>query len=104
MKVSHISRDYLHLPPEIVPSTLRRQARAETARPRPKGPDGPRGPPSGDSADRDAYRRGPAPGMEPKGGAGSDFRPEFVSFVKCAKNLQFYQIHMMKCAKCIEII
>jgi len=30
-------RDYLHLPPEIVPATLRRQARAETARPRPKG-------------------------------------------------------------------
>ena len=30
-------REYLHLPPEIVPSTLRRQARTETARPRPKG-------------------------------------------------------------------
>lgn len=43
------------------------------------GPDQPRGPPSGDSADREAYRRGPAPGMEPKGGAGSDFKPEFVS-------------------------
>ena len=43
------------------------------------GPDQPRGPPSADSADREAYRRGPAPGMEPKGGAGSDFRPEFVS-------------------------
>ena len=43
------------------------------------GPEQPRGPPSADSADREAYRRGPAPGMEPKGGAGSDFRPEFVS-------------------------
>ena len=44
------------------------------------GPEQPRGPPSGDSADRDAYRRGPAgPGMEPKGGAGSNFNPEFVS-------------------------
>ena len=42
-------------------------------------PDQPRGPPPADSADREAYRRGPAPGMEPKGGAGSDFRPEFVS-------------------------
>ncbi|XP_069797648.1 small ribosomal subunit protein eS10 isoform X2 [Narcine bancroftii] len=30
-------RDYLHLPPEIVPATLRRQTRPETARPRPKG-------------------------------------------------------------------
>ncbi|XP_020894750.2 40S ribosomal protein S10 [Exaiptasia diaphana] len=68
-------RDYLHLPPEIVPSTLRRQTtRAETARPRPKGMDsGPRGP---DSSDRDTYRRGP-PGGDPKGGAGTDFKPEF---------------------------
>ena len=30
-------RDFLHLPPEIVPATLRRQMRPETARPRPKG-------------------------------------------------------------------
>ena len=30
-------RDFLHLPPEIVPATLRRQARPETAKPRPKG-------------------------------------------------------------------
>ena len=30
-------REFLHLPPEIVPATLRRQARTETARPRPKG-------------------------------------------------------------------
>ena len=30
-------RDFLHLPPEIVPSTLRRQTRPEAARPRPKG-------------------------------------------------------------------
>lgn len=29
-------RDFLHLPPEIVPATLRRQTRPETARPRPK--------------------------------------------------------------------
>ncbi|KAH0521167.1 40S ribosomal protein S10 [Microtus ochrogaster] len=31
-------RDYLHLPPEIVPATLRR-SRPETGRPRPKGPE-----------------------------------------------------------------
>uniref|UniRef100_A0A8C7JPL8 Ribosomal protein S10 n=1 Tax=Oncorhynchus kisutch TaxID=8019 RepID=A0A8C7JPL8_ONCKI len=30
-------RDFLHLTPEIVPATLRRQMRPETARPRPKG-------------------------------------------------------------------
>lgn len=59
------------------------------------GPDQPRGPPSGDSADREAYRRGPAPGMEPKGGAGADFRPEFVSFVLF--DLQFCKILKMRC-------
>ncbi|NWT56111.1 RS10 protein, partial [Erythrocercus mccallii] len=32
-------RDYLHLPPEIVPATLRR-SRPETGRPRPKGQPG----------------------------------------------------------------
>ncbi|KAF3856674.1 hypothetical protein F7725_017397 [Dissostichus mawsoni] len=35
-------RDFLHLPPEIVPATLRRQTRPETARPRPKGMEGER--------------------------------------------------------------
>ena len=30
-------RDYLHLPQEIVPATLKRPVRTETARPRPKG-------------------------------------------------------------------
>jgi small subunit ribosomal protein S10e len=29
-------RDFLHLPPEIVPATLKRQVRPEAARPRPK--------------------------------------------------------------------
>ena len=57
------------------------------------GPDQPRGPPSGDSADREAYRRGPAPGMEPKGGAGSDFRPEFVSLCHfCHRGTWFSQL------------
>uniref|UniRef100_A0A8C4R939 Ribosomal protein S10 n=1 Tax=Eptatretus burgeri TaxID=7764 RepID=A0A8C4R939_EPTBU len=51
-------RDFLHLPPEIVPATLRRQIRPETARPRPKGfgEDRPSRLGRGDS-DRDAYRR-----------------------------------------------
>ena len=57
------------------------------------GPDQPRGPPSGDSADREAYRRGPAQGMEPKGGAGSDFRPEFVSFNLSKQNQAVTAIH-----------
>ncbi|EDO47718.1 predicted protein [Nematostella vectensis] len=71
-------RDFLHLPTEIVPATLRRQVtRAETARPRPKGMDGPRGPGEGGDRDRESYRRGPPPGVEGKGGAGSGFKPEF---------------------------
>jgi len=50
-------RDYLHLPPEIVPSTLKRQTRPEAARPRPKMEGGPRGP-MGPGEDRQTYRRG----------------------------------------------
>ena len=51
-------RGYLHLPPEIVPSTLKRQARSETARPRPTGA-GPRSETSRPAEDRAGYRRGP---------------------------------------------
>uniref|UniRef100_A0A8C7CPE0 Ribosomal protein S10 n=1 Tax=Oncorhynchus kisutch TaxID=8019 RepID=A0A8C7CPE0_ONCKI len=58
-------RDFLHLPPEIVPATLRRQMRPETARPRPKGMEGERGERPArfnrDGGDRDNYRRSAAP-------------------------------------------
>merc|ERR1719427_1852573 len=68
----------VHLPADIVPSTLKRQARPETARPRPKEMT-PRGTSGGDSQ-RDAYRRGP-PGAGPdkKGdvGAGAMGQIEF---------------------------
>ncbi|KAM7317665.1 hypothetical protein ACRRTK_023967 [Alexandromys fortis] len=50
-------RDYLHLPPEIVPATLC-SSHPETGRPRPKGPEGER--PARftrGEADRDTYRR-----------------------------------------------
>ncbi|XP_052067043.1 40S ribosomal protein S10-like [Mytilus californianus] len=53
-------RNYLHLPAEIVPATLKRQTRQEAPRPRPKGPDGPSRTPGG-GADRAEYRRA-APG------------------------------------------
>ncbi len=76
-------RDYLHLPPEIVPSTLKRQVRAE-ARPRPSagGPGGPGGRFGGDrdkdAGDRAAYRRAPG-----------EWRSNAYSFVRflggCAK-------------------
>ncbi|XP_077994576.1 small ribosomal subunit protein eS10-like [Glandiceps talaboti] len=70
-------RDFLHLPPEIVPATLRRQARPEASRPRPKGMEPPKGaaPPS---EDRQQYRRGP-PGAGPdkKAEAGAGGSPHF---------------------------
>jgi small subunit ribosomal protein S10e len=67
-------RDYLHLPPEIVPSTLKRQARAEP-RPRPAGaPGGPRGDKPGDS-DRAAYRRAPGADSDKAGAAGPGSAP-----------------------------
>lgn len=50
-------RGFLHLPPEIVPSTLKRQVRSETSRPRPAA--GPRSEASRPTEDRAGYRRGP---------------------------------------------
>lgn len=50
-------RGYLHLPPEIVPSTLKRQTRSETTRPRPAA--GARSEASRPTEDRAGYRRGP---------------------------------------------
>eukprot|EP00731_Ephydatia_muelleri_P005794 Em0003g42a len=74
-------RDYLHLPQEIVPSTLKRPVRTETARPRPKGyGEGDRANRE-DREDRDAYRRGGAAdadaGEKKSVGAGADFNPQF---------------------------
>ncbi len=68
-------RDYLHLPPEIVPSTLKRQTRSEAARPRPSG--------AGDSSrrfgdkdgDRAAYRRAPGGSSDKAGAAGPGSAP-----------------------------
>ncbi|KAG7226768.1 hypothetical protein INR49_014117 [Caranx melampygus] len=72
-------RDFLHLPPEIVPATLRRQTRPETARPRPKGMEGER--PARlnrGEADRDAYRRSAAPpGADKKAEAGAGAATDF---------------------------
>ncbi|KAJ7998922.1 hypothetical protein DPEC_G00210010 [Dallia pectoralis] len=75
-------RDFLHLPPEIVPATLRRQMRPETARPRPKGMEGERGDRPArfnrDGGDRDNYRRSAAPpGGDKKAEAGAGSATEF---------------------------
>jgi len=69
-------RDYLHLPPEIVPATLKRQTRPETARPRPKAEMG--GPRAPMGEDRQQYRRGgPGGGFDKKGDAGAGASPAF---------------------------
>ncbi|XP_055705379.1 40S ribosomal protein S10b [Phlebotomus papatasi] len=59
-------RTYLHLPPEIVPSTLKRNVRTETARPRPTT--APRSEGSKPQEDRSAYRRAPPGGGPDKKG------------------------------------
>ncbi|KAM7331885.1 hypothetical protein ACRRTK_008593 [Alexandromys fortis] len=71
-------RDYLHLPPEIVPATLRR-SRPETGRPRPKGPEGERlARFTRGEADRDTYRRSAVPpGADKKAEAGAGSATEF---------------------------
>jgi len=64
-------RDFLHLPAEIVPATLKRQTRAEAPRPaRPKAPEGPRA----GGAGRQEYRKATAPGTDKKSevGAGTE--------------------------------
>ncbi|XP_063677699.1 small ribosomal subunit protein eS10B-like [Bolinopsis microptera] len=64
-------RDYLHLPQEIVPSTLKRPtARTTTAPPKPKPQGAPAGP---KSDDRDAYRSAEGKNVGP----GQGFQPEF---------------------------
>ena len=67
-------REYLHLPPEIVPATLRRQPKADAGRARPRATE-PRSP-GGRESDREQYRRG-GQGEGKASGAGSDFNPEF---------------------------
>lgn len=73
-------RTYLHLPPEIVPATLKRQTRPETTRPRPAV--GPRSEASRPAEDRTSYRRAPggAPDKKADVGAGTadlEFRGGF---------------------------
>ncbi|WP_411016667.1 eS10 family ribosomal protein, partial [Salmonella sp. s51944] len=68
-------REILHLPPEIVPSTLKRQPRPETTRPRPKAMD--RGPSGPVDSQRDSYRRGPPGGPDKKGDVGAGANESF---------------------------
>merc|ERR1712142_253800 len=74
-------RDYLHLPPEIVPATLRKATKPGGDRPYNQRDQrgGPGGPPRDrDGGDRDSYRReGGGDARMDKGGAGDNFKPEF---------------------------
>ncbi|GAB0099505.1 40S ribosomal protein S10b [Sergentomyia squamirostris] len=62
-------RTYLHLPPEIVPSTLKRNVRTESARPRPAASG--RGEGSKPQEDRSSYRRAGPGGPDKKGDVGA---------------------------------
>lgn len=74
-------RTYLHLPSEIVPSTLKRAARTEPARARPSVQR--TGDVSKTGADRSAYRRAPADGVDKKADVGAGAGDvEFVSQLK----------------------
>merc|ERR1712183_1268933 len=70
-------RDYLHLPPEIVPATLRKAVKppGESRFRDQRGPGGP--PRDRDGGDRDSYRREGGDARMDKGGAGDNFNPEF---------------------------
>lgn len=68
-------RDFLHLPPEIVPSTLKRQTRPEAGRQRLRAPTEQV---QKSAADRESYRRTPGT-FDKKGdvGIGADAKLEF---------------------------
>ncbi|KAK7590071.1 hypothetical protein V9T40_001684 [Parthenolecanium corni] len=85
-------RDFLHLPPEIVPSTLKRQTRTESARPKSLPSSRPE---AGRSAeDRAAYRRVP-------GGADADKRTDVGPG---AANLQFNAVERnMTCNEPLQL-
>ncbi|RUS77493.1 hypothetical protein EGW08_014740 [Elysia chlorotica] len=62
-------RDFLHLPAEIVPSTLKRATRTEAPKPRFKGSEGaPRA--GGGATDRQEYRKAGPPGTDKKSDVG----------------------------------
>uniref|UniRef100_A0A4D5RAJ9 40S ribosomal protein S10 n=1 Tax=Scolopendra viridis TaxID=118503 RepID=A0A4D5RAJ9_SCOVI len=64
-------REFLKLPPEIVPATLKRQTRLEITRPRPKVPEQS----SKGEGERGGYRRMPAPGGDKKADVGAGINP-----------------------------
>lgn len=87
-------RTYLHLPPEIVPSTLKRATRQETNRPRPTAM-ARSGDVSKTGEDRSSYRRVPGGGPDKKGDVGAGTGDvEFVSLfcrllIECENKFEF---------------
>jgi len=72
-------REFLHLPADVVPNTLKKTARPPSSRPSGDRPErGERGERGGD---REGYRGPPrrfgGEGGDKKGGAGADFKPEY---------------------------
>lgn len=83
-------RNYLHLPPEIVPATLKRQVRPEPTRARPTAT---RSETSKPSEDRAGYRKIPGaaggPGADKKADVGAGTADlEFVSTVLFCKLME----------------
>lgn len=79
-------REYLNLPEDVVPATLKKSARPVGERPRPPMGDRPRGPPRGDGGfgGREGYRREGGGGFGRGGGAPADkagapgaYQPQF---------------------------
>lgn len=78
---------YLLLTFQIVPSTLKRQTRAETARPRPAATRGGEARTRG-AEDRDAYRRAPGGAGDKKADVGAgNAEMQFVSITYNSNNL-----------------
>lgn len=105
-------RAYLHLPPEIVPATLKKANRPPPRSLPPRGGD--RGGfrserPEG--GDRDGYRRAAG---DKKTGPGADFKPEFVCFfpriiaqlssVTTLKVFSSLRVRRMRCALCASAL
>jgi len=77
-------REYLNVPPEVVPATLKKSARPAGERPRPMGGDRRGDRPPREGGFRDGYRSGPREGGFGRGGGGGDkatapgaYQPQF---------------------------
>lgn len=89
-------RTILHLPPEIVPSTLKRQAKTETIRARPSTFKSEAS--TKPAEDRAGYRRNPGgPGPDKKADVGAGATDvEFVSFFIVCSGLVLFHVFIFR--------